>query len=303
MRTVTPFLTKSCLAMRRIVDEIGRRHGPRAFTLLEVLIVIAVIAILLSILLPAISGARESARTTQCLSRCRQLGLACQLYCNDHDGRLPPHNSVSNRLEDPLFPGFGANVSWCWAQVSGDFETAFRNGSLSPYLDDLSIIAGCPSWSTPAEAIEWGTSNPFLSSFALPLVVHYGYNGRMLGDNLGNGEWRGWRISRILNQTQTVLFADSARLSTNVQSTAPPAPWPEWELQPPDRDRLDRVFGGSTIHGRHAGTKSNVLWADGHASPTPVTLDFATPEEQEQSIGTLDPTISNGPTNEWWDEK
>lgn len=56
----------------------------RAFTLIELLVVIAVIAILVALLLPALSAAKESARSTRCLANIRQLGLAVSLYADDH---------------------------------------------------------------------------------------------------------------------------------------------------------------------------------------------------------------------------
>ena len=281
-----------------------RRRPPRGvsgFTLIELLVAVAVIAILLSLLVPALVGARDSARGVQGLSRIRQIGMACHAYCSDHDGRLPPHNTIDRSLEDPNSPGQGANVAWCWAQVSGDIDTAFRNGSLSRYLEDITVIAGCPSWETPESAIDWGVTTPFFNAYSLPLVVHYGYNGRMLGDNLGGGEWKSDRLSHLKRSTTTVLFADSGQMSTGLSVTAAPAVWPEWELQPAARG--EHVFGGNTVHGRQQGGKANVLWADGHASATEPTLAFASDEQRAFGIGTLDPTPDDGPSNENWGQR
>ena len=61
----------------------------RAFTLVELLVVIAVIAILASILFPVFALARNSARRTVCASNLRQTGLAFSLYQQDNDGRFP----------------------------------------------------------------------------------------------------------------------------------------------------------------------------------------------------------------------
>jgi prepilin-type N-terminal cleavage/methylation domain-containing protein len=66
------------------------KNHSRGFTLLELLIVIAVIAILISIGYPALIGALERAKVTKDMNNLRQLGLGLQTYLNDNDQVLPP---------------------------------------------------------------------------------------------------------------------------------------------------------------------------------------------------------------------
>jgi prepilin-type N-terminal cleavage/methylation domain-containing protein/prepilin-type processing-associated H-X9-DG protein len=68
------------------------RNGPAAepgFTLIELLVVIAIIAILAAMLLPTLGHAKDSARSVQCRSQLRQIGLSTMMYADDHGGALP----------------------------------------------------------------------------------------------------------------------------------------------------------------------------------------------------------------------
>ena len=78
----------------------SRKAGRQAFTLVELLVVIAVIGMLVSMLLPAVQMARESARSVDCRNRLKQIGIAVHHYANVHSGIMPFHTGEGD-LTDP----------------------------------------------------------------------------------------------------------------------------------------------------------------------------------------------------------
>jgi prepilin-type N-terminal cleavage/methylation domain-containing protein len=66
----------------------------RAFTLVELLVVIGIIALLISILLPSLARVREQANVIKCAANLRSVGQSVQLFANEHEGRVP-HGMVS----------------------------------------------------------------------------------------------------------------------------------------------------------------------------------------------------------------
>jgi len=100
----------------------SRRRG---FTLVELLVVIGIIALLISILLPALNRARESAKTVQCASNMRQIGIAMRMYSNENRGVICPGNDFAAPVEYESGVGgssFSPHVAWSF------FDLLWVNG-------------------------------------------------------------------------------------------------------------------------------------------------------------------------------
>lgn len=128
-----------------------RRKG---FTLIELLVVIAIIAILAAILFPVLARARESARSTHCLSNLRQLNTAMLMYLDDWDRKAPLAANLYSKLEDRYTDQSWGNASYEFAQLNqaeciaptpldrDDYDTA--PGVLDGYVKNRQVWH-CPS--------------------------------------------------------------------------------------------------------------------------------------------------------------
>jgi len=123
-----------------------------AFTLIELLVVIAIIAILMAVLLPALAGARNTARLGVSLSNVKQIATAHELYRVEHRDQLP----IPLVFQNASGPGYAGSVMMIggkfarslWSSTSFDFWPGER--LLNPYTNPSDVLPHPrdinPSW-------------------------------------------------------------------------------------------------------------------------------------------------------------
>jgi prepilin-type N-terminal cleavage/methylation domain-containing protein/prepilin-type processing-associated H-X9-DG protein len=231
------------------------RGFPRknAFTLVELLVVIAVIAILAAVLLPVLHKGEESAQNITCLNNLRQLQICWQLYYLDNNDVLVPNNSVA-------FITPGTNVST--ANVQGvswlpdiDARTEIDpsnivHGLLYQYNSTLAIYH-CPSDTStlqtpngqPLNHLRWRSYNMSQSVNGYPTFSPALYGFIPMWD----------KITKIRDPSPSsvfVLIDENSDCILDAEFGNPPASWGEdtwWDLPSSRHDR-----GG------------NLSFADGH---------------------------------------
>jgi len=140
----------------------------RAFTLVELLVVIGIIALLIAMLLPVLGRAKEQANRVVCLSNHKQIMMAVAFYCNDNKGYVP-HCNWLGQEDAARCPG------WCYdsavPNVAGfKTEVALKAGALFRYIRSPKIYR-CPfdrePYNRPGQTVHPITS--------------YGFNGSVNG--------------------------------------------------------------------------------------------------------------------------
>lgn len=182
----------------------------KAFTLIEILVVIAVIAILMSILMPALQRVKKQAKMSACLMNLRQWGLMFSLYCDDNNGYF-----FSGQFNG-TFSGQGSGLFW-------------RN-SMRPYSKNKKMWL-CPQALKPQSSggipwqnwsnVAWETGGD---------IGSYGLNGWILNPPAGiNSVWGRspasdhWRTSNVKYANTIPIFTGSWWVDS----------WPRERDQPP----------------------------------------------------------------------
>jgi prepilin-type N-terminal cleavage/methylation domain-containing protein/prepilin-type processing-associated H-X9-DG protein len=99
----------------------------KGFTLIELLVVVALIGILAASLLPMLSKARACAHSTTCKNHLRQMGLALQMYVQEHENRYPYYvNPYDPSLDEAVGP---ANTRYWWAKLLPYYPVKWTNAA------------------------------------------------------------------------------------------------------------------------------------------------------------------------------
>ena len=144
----------------------------KSFTLIELLVVIAIISVLAAMLLPALSKAREKARSVSCINKLKQQATFLNFYSDDNSDFPPPAWSASSPETKEVYAptsgfwcdylaGNGYFPGWEMVKGSGDENIARRNAK------GTASILVCPS-----------NASPFKLTYALMIFTSYGFNSK-----------------------------------------------------------------------------------------------------------------------------
>jgi len=255
-------------------SEKSGKHRSCGFTLVELLVTIAIIGVLMALLLPAIQAARESARQTQCRNNLRQISLAV-LHSESAKGFLPPSFRVRTGVDERgnwslhafLLPYIEGGAAFAKIDPYSDWHTQLPSG-----IPQLMI----PFYQCPSEVHSFPRQ---LDGIPYVAPTNYGFNmGRWfiydpLTGQTGDGAFRverNTRLAEVLDGTSNTLAVAEVKTYTSYfrNTNIIPASMPQ---TPADLADLTGVYHLGPSIEQNTG---HTVWPDGRVHHTGFTTTF-----------------------------
>jgi prepilin-type N-terminal cleavage/methylation domain-containing protein/prepilin-type processing-associated H-X9-DG protein len=159
----------------RRMKSLWHRQKAQAFTLVEMLVVIAIIAVLAALLLPALTQGKRRAQRIQCIGNLNEIGTAFQIFAHDHGGKFP--------MQLPAAEGGSEDYVTAGMSINGTFYFSYRH--LQTLASELVVprLLICPADLSRNPALSFNSlQNSNVSYFVNAYADYYQPQSVLAGD-------------------------------------------------------------------------------------------------------------------------
>ncbi len=205
--------------MRGRTTKQDNRWGVSGFTLVELLVVIAVIGILAGMLLPVLTATKAKAHSVYCLNNQRQLDLACLIYAGDFDDALPYNLGAAEIKKLAAQHRF---LSWTSTVLSWELDSDNTNtdlltqGGVGPYAGRSATVYRCPSDNVVSDIQATAGWTSRVRSFSMNAMI--GNAGTFLQDgaNVNNPDYQQFlKLAQVPQPSQIFVLIEEHPDSIN----------------------------------------------------------------------------------------